>query len=370
MRQALVCGRAFVAALSLVATHGAAAQSLRVAPTPTVRIGATDEASALLNAVAGATRLPNGQIVVGNRGDYALLVFDAKGTLVKKAARKGKGPGEVDYLLWLKRCGSTIYTGDIEANRVQAFTPAFALARAFRFADQTYRLDCNADGRFVHMGWEPSSAFKAGPFRATTRYWITGADSAMGVTIGMLPGSERFGTTTPDGRPTGTGPLVLGKESRLAIGSQAAYVATADSLTVLAFGLDGTPRPALRAPYTPVPSSDADVEAEIERRVAALGEAARKRTTADLRAMPRPKSLPATRDVLVDATDLVWVQSYPSAKQSTVAWTVFRPNGTVAARLSLPSALDVFEIGRDYLLGQVLNPDTGVPEVHLYTVTR
>jgi hypothetical protein len=66
----------------------------------------------------------------------------------------------------------------------------------------------------------------------------------------------------------------------------------------------------------------------------------------------------------------VWVQSYPSSREATVTWTVFRPNGTVAARLSLPATLDVFEIGRDYLLGQRIDADTDVPEVHLYRVTR
>lgn len=363
--------RLFVSLLALtVAALPVRAQTLRVAGAPSLRLGASDDQSGLFNAIAGATRLPTGQIVVGNRGDYALLVFDAKGTLVRKAARKGKGPGEIDYLLWLKRCGTQLFTGDIEANRVLVFNADFTVARSFRFADQTYRLACNAAGQFVHMGWEPSSAFKQGVFRADTKFWITSANGDAGITLGMLPGSERFGTTTPDGRPTGTGPLVLGRETRLAIGSQAAYVATADSLTLLAFGLDGARRPALRAPYVPVPSTEADVDAEVERQVAALGEAARKRTAAGLRAMPRPKTLPATRDVLVDAADLVWVQAYPSAKQAMVAWTVFRPNGTVAARLSLPTALEVFEIGRDYLLGQVLNADTGVPEIHLYTVTR
>lgn len=361
----------FPAAVALALTvSSAGAQSLRVASAPAVRIGATDESSALLNAIAGATRLPNGQIVVGNRGDYAMLVFDAKGALVKKAARKGKGPGEVDYLLWLKRCGSLLYTGDIEANRVLVFNPDLTVARSFRFADQTYRLECNAKGQFVHMGWEPTSAFKKGVFRADTRFWVTGADGEKGTTLGLLPGSERFGTTTADGVPTGTAPLVLGRETRLAIGSQAAYVATADSLTLLAFGLDGSPRPALRAPYVPVPTSNADIDAEIERQVASHGETTRKRTEEGLRRMPRPKALPATRAVIVDAEDLVWVQAFPSAKQPTVAWTVFRANGTVAARLSLPAVLEVFEIGRDYLLGQVLNADTGVPEIHLYPITR
>lgn len=359
-----------VAVVLFVATAMVAkAQTIRVAATPTVRIGSSGEQSVLLNAVAGATRLPNGQIVVGNRGDYAMLVFDANGKLVKKLARKGTGPGEVDYLLWLKRCGDVVYTGDIAGNRVLEFNSALSVTRSFRFADQTYALACNSRAQFIHMGWEPPSSMKTGAFRANTKFWITPADSSKGVVLGLFPGSERFGMSN-NGRPTGSAPLVLGKETRVAIGTQAAYIATADSVTVLTFNLDGSARAALRAPYTPIPSTSADIDAEIEHQVAREGEASRKSTTALFHEMPRPKMLPATRSVVVDAMDLVWVQSYPSSREATVTWTVFRPNGTVAARLSLPATLDVFEIGRDYLLGQRIDADTDVPEVHLYRVTR
>jgi hypothetical protein len=307
---------------------------------------------------------------VGNRGDYALLVFDAKGQFVKKVARKGQGPGEVEYLLSLQRCGDAIYTRDINGDRVQEFGTDLTVKRAFRFAGQTYRIACNAKGQFVHMGWDENRTIRGGVYRPTSRYWITPPDSTAGVTLGVFPGSERFGSTGSNGKVTGTAPLVLGREPRVAIGPDAAYLALADSLSLLVFDLAGKPKPALRAAFTPVATSDADVETEIERQVAALGEQMRKPMTATLRQMPRPKSLPATRDLLVDALGLVWVQSYPSAGQRAVTWTVFRPTGAVVARVSLPVGLEVFEIGRDYLLAQVINEDTSVPEVHLYPVAR
>lgn len=347
----------------------AEAQTIKVAAAPSVRIGSSDDAKVMLNAVAGATRLPNGQIVVGNRGDYALLVFDAQGKFLRQAARKGKGPGEVEYLLYVKRCGNALYLGDVEAQRVQEFSFDFAVKRAFRFADQTYRLDCNSAGRFVHMGWEPSKSMRGGVYRAKTRFWITGADTTRGITFDSLPGSERFGVTGENGRMLGSGPLVLGRETRVTIGPQSVFVSTADSMTLLVYGLDGEAKPSWRAPYQPTPTTDADIDEEIERQVASHGEDARKRMEKELRAMPRPKNLPATRDILVDETGLVWVQSYPSAKQPRVKWTVFNPSGTVAARVSLPANLEVFEIGKDYVLGQ-LPDDDGVPEIQLYTISR
>jgi hypothetical protein len=43
-----------------------------IAATPTVRLGASESADATLAAPAGATRLPNGNIVVGDVADFAL----------------------------------------------------------------------------------------------------------------------------------------------------------------------------------------------------------------------------------------------------------------------------------------------------------
>jgi hypothetical protein len=336
------------------------AQSLRVSATPSLRIGAGEQQSDLLNAVAGATRLPSGQIVVGNRGEYNLLLFDASGKFVSQTARRGKGPGEIAMFTAMHRCGNAIYTLDASGSRVQEFRLDLSYVRVFRFQQESYRRQCNARGQFVHMGWDSNKDMKDGPGRSLTRYWIAPADSTAGVTLGMLPGSERHGAT----------PRMLGREPRVAVGADAAYVALADSLSILVFDFSGKPRAPLRADFAPVSSTAADVEAEKERWLAMLGEGARRGIESMFAAQERPRLLPATRELLVDATGLVWVQSYPSASQRTVTWTVFRASGGVYARVSLPVALEVFEIGRDYVLGQVISEDTGVPEVHLYSLTR
>ena len=355
----LVCGAAAVSS----------AQSVRVGA-PTLRIGRDEQPGAFITAVAGAVRLPNKQIVVGNRGgEHALLVFDEKGKFVRALARKGKGPGEVGYLLWVLRCGNDLFTGDIDGERVQVFTGDLKYTRAFRFASQTYRLACNDRAQFVHMGWESPRDMRDGVYRAPTAFWISPADSTPGVSLGMLPGSERFGIVN-DGKPVGNGPRAIGREPALAIGATAAYVALGDSLSVRAFDFTGKPLRALSAPHTPVAATAADVDAAIERSVTELGESTRQRTTTEFLRMPMPRTLPATRDLLVDATGLVWVQAFPSARKTTVTWTLFRPAGGVAARIELPAALKVYEVGRDYLLGGITDDDTGIIEVRLYPVTR
>ena len=86
--------------------------------------------------------------------------------------------------------------------------------------------------------------------------------------------------------------------------------------------------------------------------------------------MTLPEYLPATRDLLVDAGGDVWVQHYPSAASATVRWTVFAPNGRVRATIMMPVALEIYEIGADYVLGRYIDPDEQVPEVRLYGLIR
>ena len=87
------------AALGLVALSAIPAQGpvarWAVDPKPTVTIGLDDtNPAALLQKIVSATRLPNGGILVGDLGDYALKQFSATGKYERSFGRKGGGPGE------------------------------------------------------------------------------------------------------------------------------------------------------------------------------------------------------------------------------------------------------------------------------------
>ena len=85
----------------------------RLAPSPTVRVGAAEGRELSLAAPAGATRLPNGNIAVGDLAEYAIREFTPSGAVVKRFAHKGQGPGQVGFLAPLLRCGSVLVANDI-----------------------------------------------------------------------------------------------------------------------------------------------------------------------------------------------------------------------------------------------------------------
>jgi len=132
-----------------------------VALEPSMRIGAEYD----FGAITGATRLPDGSLIVGSVGDFALHRFSATGAPTKKFARKGQGPGEITYLAALHRCGASLYTRDLAGDRITEFSLEGEYVRDFRFSEMPYRSDCNESGVFVHMGWERSSEIKEGAYR-------------------------------------------------------------------------------------------------------------------------------------------------------------------------------------------------------------
>jgi hypothetical protein len=358
-------------------TLPAQAASWRLEPTPLLVLGNGDsETGDTFETAVSSTRLPDGRILVGDRGAYALRMFSPDGAPLKRFARKGKGPGEIDYLVRMLRCGDSIVTVDAEARKVSVFTLEGVYQRVFRFGGPSsgdpgpYTSTCNPRGEFVHYGWVPRSSIKSGVFRAMVSLWTSRADSAVGLRLGELAGSERFGTFV-DGNNGGTRPLPFGKEPSIAIGADRIYAGTADTYEIRVFSRAGAPAAAIRKAAPAVSLTRADIDARIDEEAStSKSPDARARVAQSYARMTLPKSLPAYRAFVVDADDNLWVQDYPRAKVPTVRWTVFGKDGRQRMELALPAALEIHEIGRDHVLGRYVDPHEGIPQIRLYRLTR
>lgn len=363
------------AAVSGALRTGQAPSRWTLEPRPTVVLGANQSDTAtMLQTVVGATRLDDGSILVGDRGDYALRLFAPTGTPLRAFARKGSGPGEVRYLGGMLRCGDSVYTYDIaEGRRVSVYTVTGRYVRVFRFgspqARAPYMTACNRTGDFVHLGWEDPRDIRGGVFRPIVPVWLTRADSATRQVIDSVPGSERWGLVR-DGQIVETRPLPLGKQPVLGIGRAQVYVGGADRFEVRALDFSGRLVAVLQRPEPVVPVSRNDVQDEIEREIANRGDAVRARVERFYAEMKLPSSLPAYASLVVDADDLVWVRPYPRGSVASVRWSVFDPKGALLAEVEMPTHLEVFEIGRDYVLGRYLDAADGVPEVRMYRLAR
>lgn len=314
--------------------------------------------------IAGASQLPDGSIIVGDVGPFAFRRFSADGKELSRFGGRGRGPGEVDYLLWLYRCGERLFAADITGERISIFTLEGAFVRAFRFESQgghrPYRSACNRDARFVHYGWDLDRDMIDGVFRSIVPFWISDADSIGSRLIGRYPGSERFGAR----------PLPLGKESAVAIGRDRVYVGTAESPGIRVFTMTGDSLAVVFVPGSIQQTTADDVDAEREREVAMVGEKRRTFIEREYVNLPLPKVLPAYRTLIVDRLDYLWVQTFPRPTALSSHWTVFSSRGSLEATVELPVAFEPLEIGSDYVLGRYLDPGTMVPQIRRYAMAR
>jgi hypothetical protein len=346
-------------------------------PRPALTLGSVNQDVLFGGGLVGALKLPDGRLLVGDRGEFSLKIFDAKGKLVKSLGRKGSGPGEMSYLASLWRCGDRILTYDIENGyRVSVFSADLALLRSFRFgsagegsnAPYSSASACNAAGTFVHHGWETRKDMKNGAFRADVALWLSGSDSTVRP-IGKIAGSERWGRFNEKGNG-GTGPLPLGKQPVIAIGADRIYTGTAETYAITMRDFSGKIIGTFGKPSVQLEATKADVDLAVEDEAAGGDDAARARVRKSYEAMVLPKTIPAYKTMRVDSEGMVWIRDYRRASPTFAQWTVFTYDGKQVAEVQLPLHLTVSEIGRDYVLGKYVDPVEDIPEIRMYRLRR
>lgn len=353
-----------------------AAEVWLVDSTPAVSIGMNDSESveAEFARITGATRLPDGHILVADVGDAPLRLFDSEGAFVRRVAREGQGPREIAFLARLFRCGDIVYTYDIDGRRVLQWSLQGEFQRELRFqmpaAQQApYISECNAAGRFVHLGWGQLSVPIAGYHRDTVPAWITAAADSAPAVFDSVPSSERWGQTH-DGRIVGSMPFPFGKQPHLSIGADFIAIATGDPEGVRLYGLDGSSRGRIALTDSAPSVTPEDVRTLIEREVLEVGETYRRGVEREYAAVEFPKKKSNVSALAVDSEGLLWVRPPASSDAQSVTWQVFHPNGELRATIILPEPLEIFEIGVDYILGRELDTNAGVPLLRQYRLRR
>lgn len=343
---------------------------------PVLSIGRdeSDNLDAAFERITGATRLDDGSILVADLGAAPLKLFSADGAFIRRIAREGKGPGEITYLARLYRCGGEVYTYDIDGFRTSAWSLGGTYLREFRFQvpalQQTpYISACNANGRFVHLGWATNLGAFAGYHRDTVPAWISESVDGAPTVIDTIAGSERWGRTI-DGRVVGTRPLPYAKQPYVGIGLDRIYIATGDSDGVRVYTLDGAALP--RIPFTDsAPTVTAqDIRNVVEREVLDDGEQRRGSIEREYAEVTFPQSKSPLSALVVDSDGMLWLRSAEVAGQTSARWRVYGADGRLRATIALPTALEVFEIGGDYVLGRELDPVAGVPLLKQYRLSR
>ncbi len=348
----------------------AASAAWTVDPVPLLDISDDDPGGAVVlgNAVHVA-RLPDGGALVTDQGVHALRIFGPDGRFRHAVGRQGSGPGEFEYIRVAQRCGDSLFAEDIVLRRVTVHALDGTIGRLLTTSEfgggtDAYRSACNAEGQFVHHAWNRFDPTRVGRQRVPVAAWLSSAKSAQRTELGNVAGPEFVG------RGDGAGRALLGRTPQLAVGRRHVYLGDADSGVVRVYTLDGTLAGVRRLPDTDLRVTSADLERA--KRLDSLGQSASEQaqTREEWALDTPPPTLPAYDALVVDADDHLWVRRYPRAGVPDTPWIVFDPDGDHVATVSLPAVLAVHEIGRDYIAGIVLDPDTGTHAVRVLALTR
>jgi hypothetical protein len=345
---------------------------------PELDIGVADgDPHYQLDQVRDAVRMTDGRIVIANGGSNELRYYDATGRYLMTSGRKGKGPGEFNYLSGLLPLGGdTIAALDDGTNRIGVFDGAghFMRSVTLRAASAMPGTD-RVVGRLPDGSWLEATnvlfgqgALRAGVRRDTTQWIRFRPDGTVRDTIARLPGDEMKWILSAG--TVGFGPVDFGRKTLAAMYGDRIYAADNASYEIRVLSPGGALRQIIRRNRASRPITSADVKALDSVRLAGVSDPNARRmiermtSSADL-----PHSYPAYQALVVDIRGDLWVKDYPRPTDTTATWAVFEPSGTFLGDVRMPGGLRVFEIGDDYVLGST-SDDLDVPHVVMYRLRR
>jgi len=351
----------------------------RLDPLPNPVIGTSEGPEEYeLSWIWDATRLASGGIVVGVAGAHELRWYDSAGVFIRRAGRKGSGPGEfgdvADLRMWSLPQGQ-VAVRDVGASRVNVFDTAGAFVRTILLqppatASRPTLIGTFADGGLLALAWEGEGVVVPGKItRTAVRYLRYGGDGTPTNEIGRADNAPRY-THSVD-RVTHFPYLPLTTEP----------VAVADSASVLVLRngdpvverYDASGRLIARYAWQP---ERQPVTPEFYRRyadthLATTSDPVQKRLYEAFYALdlPLPDTAPSSTELHVDDTRHIWVERFrfPGAVERT--WDILDPEGRWLGVVKFPGRFWFHRAGRDYLLGTSMD-SLDVERVELHRLVR
>jgi hypothetical protein len=355
-----------------------------VAVRPAVRIGQAEGAPEYaFDGVRGAARLPDGTIVVADRGSSQLRFYDPSGRFLRATGRRGRGPGEFSQIMGMIRLpGDSLLVNDA-FDRALVYDPDGRFVRIVPLRGDgdvpfSQLLGRFSDGAFLVRS---NLLLPPGMYRDTSPVLRLRPDGALQDTLGFFPAIPMAG------RGITWQPVVFGPRPVFATTDARLYFARSDRPEARQYSAAGRLERLIRWPWTPVPVTDAQREEYRTRQVDLPGERGRP-VPAELREQRRrvaegatfAERFPALSRLLVDRAGNLWVQDFSVSEvmqrggsqpieSEPSPWRVFDPEGRWLGIVVLPARFQVLEIGDDYLLG-IFRDGDGVESVQMFPLEK
>ncbi len=372
---ALACAVADSAGVQLVSNSAQldaeAARSYAASPSASLGAGAAaTDGRPPLSRVRDATRLQDGTVVVADGGSASLVVFDADGSHADTWGRKGQGPGEFTGLASVASWrGDSIAAWDMWQNRVSVFDDGGIFGRSFRLLPTEESaprvIDVKADGTVLAVilpSIGPGER-RSGVVRRDRDYVILDDEGYLQASLGTFPGPEGYVDLSGDFLMSWV--LPFGRSTVAAFWQDWVVVGTNDQYEIRSYRTDGALHRLVRRNHDVASPTQADLDAHVEALLADMPREERAVQEASAAKLPLVDAYPAYGRVRGDPQGRLWVEDYRLPGYEARTWTVYDGQGCVREVVELPEGLDVYEIGRDYVLGKAVD-ELGVERVQLW----
>jgi hypothetical protein len=353
-----------------------------IGASPTVSIGVEEgEEPYVLARLGGALRLPDGRIVIANRGSHELRWFDASGTYLRASGRKGEGPGEFRDPFYLHLLpGDTVYAGDFRPFRFLVFTPEGDWVRTIDLSPMrinTPRSMHILDGGRMVLGIEGDLPRRQGRVFTANSFALTMSDATgtLGDTIATIE-NGRWGQTTDGDNQMYVFPIFEAFGQAAASGQRIVTGhASRTELRVLHADAGYPVERLVRWTVGNLDITPEDVAAEkarLAKQYEQVPENMRAMMLEPLITDARPVAdrFPAFGSLRIGRDGRLWVREFPRPRDATGHhWIAFTAEGRFDCRLDTPRFAEVYEFGADYVLVQ--DPDSlGVERVRQFPLSR
>ena len=353
-----------------------------VSDSAVLSIGSAEEDSASLGRVAGAVRLTDGRLVIGDGQSGQLRFYGSDGTRLVTAGRKGKGPGEFGDIAGLWRGGAdSIMAFDFTTRRLSVFDSS---GKFVRHSDLTKAGFLNPLGA-LRNGTLASILFPmekpsetTGEYRQPLTMVLLAPDGALIDTMAVFQGSTVHNVTMTFGPETASVPsqVQFGPTTILAVSPDAVYAGDNARYEIVVYDSAGRITRIIRAvgeARTVTPEDRAKQEEKNLAMMAQWGGQApaeiKKQFEDQVRSARYAPSFPYFQALLIDSQGDLWVQDYQPPADETRHYSVFDHTGRLIARASLPPGVRPLHIDRGSITGLDLDEDD-IPFVRVYPLSR
>lgn len=321
----------------------AGSDTIVLEPTVALDLALGDDDSVLVAELQDATRLSDGRVAMLDADRKAIVLVSPEGATISTSGREGAGPGEYRFPTFLGRCAAdSLFVWDMGQARVSILAPDGSFVRQVQPAvAAAFRPECLPNGQLVSL----DAGMAVGAPRA-----VDGQAALINGSLVFMSAEGDSVASVPD--------LVLG-ESKV-FGRLAGMAVTGDRVVIglnaspelVSYDFDGSVAGHDTVAVTPVPYADARYDAMVEIQTASTG------GDSTIRAMLREMILAEGKPELAPLFSAMhgapdgtvwWVTSLPVDSATTLVG--FRQDEPTLT-MSLPAGVEVFEVGRDYLLGK------------------